>query len=469
MDTLAAEEKTPAQWVEQLGSGKMEEREQASAALLALGSGAREQVRAALDSKDAEVQARARDLWETLRWDVIPGAEKDIAQFLDPPPEDWKTRGLWANFNKKYGLESLRLIAEFHAANREETLYRFGLMLVVGFTPPRQIAGFITRSEPEQRRAYEDLLGLFPPGANGLHLAGIIVQIQSALGNNDKALAHGRDAAVAAPWMGADYDKLIGFCATAAQEGTMFDNIKQSAPKDLAAEADPNRLCARLRFYSALMARMGKKEEIDALCDAADGRTGKADDAHLRPLTETLLAAGLPARALKALAGASGALSLYMRSNIELKAGDKAAAGADWDAAVKAADSATTNEFRKELWLNLGGLMHDWHDERAESFFQKVLASPPGKTAFDVLACFQMGALMEEQQENARAIGYYEKGLDLCKELHGQYSTAAPDNHGIQIFLLNDDAAPIREKVKKLKALPPEADPAPESSRKSAS
>ena len=243
------------------------------------------------------------------------------------------------------------------------------------------------------------------------------------------------------------------------------NNIKQSIrpPKRLRRRG---RCEPPLREVALLLPRSwrgwAKKEEIGALCDAADrqDRPG-TDDAHLRAVTETLVAAGMPARALKALAGANGILALYMRSSIELKAGDKAAADTDWDAAMKTADSASSNESKKESWLNLGGLMHDWHDERAEGFFQKVLATPPDKTAFDVLACFQMGALMEEQKENARAIGYYEKGLDICKALHGQYSTATPDNHGIRVFFLDDDAAPVREKLRKLNAqAPADATPA---------
>lgn len=465
MDTLKAEDKTPAEWVAQLGADHLADRDEASAALLALGAAARDDVRAALRSQDPEIRARARKLWATLRWDVVLGAEKDIAKFLNPAAQPQDMQKLWDDFRKKYGMQTLRLIAEFHAGEMEQTGYQNGLLLLLANTPFGDAVHFIGSAEPGDQQAYGQLLDLFRPGANGLTFACTIVSLRAATGDYEKAFDYGRDSAVALPWTGPDYDKLVASAADAAKQGGLLNNIQQTAPADLAAETDADTLCAKLAFYSALMAQLGKKAAIDPLCDAAAGRTAAADDDHLRRLAETLLAVDMPARALKALDGATGILALYMRSSIELKAGDKSAAEADWNAALKAADAAQ-DEQKKESWLNLGSLMHQWHDDRAETILQKVLASPPEKTGYDVLACFELGALMEEQRQNARAIEFYEKGLDLCNALGGRYSTSSPDHHSVRVYMLDVNAADVRGKLKKLKEQPAQPTPAPGASPK---
>src|SRR2546430_17498870 len=97
------EGKSPAEWVAQLGADHLAEREAASEHLRALGSLAREAVRGALDSPDPEVKFRARELWKTLRWQVVPGADAEVTALAETFQRGQVDESRWKEFVKKHG------------------------------------------------------------------------------------------------------------------------------------------------------------------------------------------------------------------------------------------------------------------------------------------------------------------------------------------------------------------------------
>ena len=102
----AQDSKTPAEWTAQLGAERLPDREAASAALLKLGAKARDDVRHALDSTDPEVKSRARELWKTLRWLVVPDADEDIEAhvFTIAEAKAMAARGEIIDLKTAYGL-----------------------------------------------------------------------------------------------------------------------------------------------------------------------------------------------------------------------------------------------------------------------------------------------------------------------------------------------------------------------------
>ena len=231
-------QKTPAEWVEQLGAGHLAERDEASAALLAMGGDAREAVQGALDSKDAEVQARAKELWETLRWDVIPGAEQDTAVIValvekkraakqgDVSTED---EAAWQKFVKAHGAKSLLLIAEFHNAGYTPKFYKAGMTQLLKTVPPGRIAGVILHEGTgPQRDALEAPLGEFKPGDIDSKAWPGIVGVRNELGEYDRAFEYGHTAGIL---IGFDGGKAFSAaCARAVERGGMFDKVKSAAP-----------------------------------------------------------------------------------------------------------------------------------------------------------------------------------------------------------------------------------------------
>src|ERR1043166_7471542 len=109
------ETKSPAQWVAQLGAEHLAEREAASEHLRMLGSRAREAVRGVLDSLDPEIKFRARELWKTLRWQVVPGADAEVAALAEAFQKGQADEALWKEFVKKHGADAIRLAAELRA------------------------------------------------------------------------------------------------------------------------------------------------------------------------------------------------------------------------------------------------------------------------------------------------------------------------------------------------------------------
>lgn len=445
-------QKTPVEWVAQLGAGHLAERDEASAALLAMGADARDAVKGALDSSDAEVKARAQDLWETLRWDVIPGAEQDIAVMValvqkdraasqgDITTDDYAA---WRKFVKAHGAKSLLLVAEFHNAGYAPKFYKAGMGLLLKTVPPRRIAGVILNAGTgPQRDALEAPLGEFAPAEFDSKAWAGIVGVRNELGEYDKAFDFGR-AAGTLP--GYDRDKgLDAACARAVERGGMFDKVKSAAPGEITSGKDANQLCASLAFYVELMTALHKDGEIPALCAAATGAdVADAGYTNLPRLVDGLAEAGQPGLAVKLLRNAKSPLHLYVRSHAEAAMKDDKAADADWRQAQAAADAIAKDDDKKEACFNMADQMADWGDPKAEALFRKILTMPPHDDVWDANASMRLASICEDKKEYAQAADFYEKGLSISS--------------GALIVTVNDEAVDspkdwVEKKIAELRA-----------------
>ncbi len=454
---MSAQDKAPAEWVAQLGADHLADREAASAALLALGAKGREAVHGALDSQDAEVRARARKLWETLRWDVIPEAEADTATLIatigkkpaysSNTATDEESKA-WTVFVDKHGVASFLLISELCKAS-VTWCYNPGIERVLATASTNDFAGLFLHAGGEQRADLESALDALPPeytpGSEGIAM----INLRMALGECGKALAFGRT-------LGHGSDDTPGLdeaCATAIQRGGLFNEEKISALGEIAGEKDPNKLCRILSFEINLMTALHKKDEVPVLCDAARGADPAEGDTYNSPrLIESLERAGLPEIAVKMLRDKSAPFQLYLRSHAEAAAKDDRAAAADWEKARGALDKMD-NAKKKDASFEIANQMVDWNDPKAEALLRKILASPPEDSYADGNSSFYLAQILEDKKDYAEAADLYQKGFDLS---HG--AVIIWDKESGQSYEPKDW---VRDKVKELRAKAAEAKASP--------
>ena len=438
----AQDSKTPAEWTAQLGAERLPDREAASAALLKLGAKARDDVRHALDSTDPEVKSRARELWKTLRWLVVPDADEDIAKLVAESDKGSIDAAHWKDFVQNHGGETLLLVAEFRAGGTPAAISRQGLLAVLENAPPMEVARVIAQTDrSDGRSALDPLLDELSPGDVSDKIASNWMQIQIALWNYEKAFDFGRDFSFRT-----SSPDVVKQCTVAVDRGKLLDKIQEAARKDIASETDRAQLCAKLSFYTGLFTVLGKKELVEPLLDLVQNTSlADVDDASLRRLVESLLNARLPARAVKVLHNVQSPQALYMRSAADMQIQDEPVSGTDFREALLTVDAVADDKKKEELF-NLAELMNDWHDSRAEMLWQRILSLQPATTVYDANTCFRLGEVMEARHHYSEAADIYEKGLQIASGVGGILLATGPQGSA------SGDRV-IREKIRNLRLL----------------
>ncbi|HWB59640.1 MAG TPA: hypothetical protein VG733_09110 [Chthoniobacteraceae bacterium] len=464
----APAEKTPAQWIAQLAADHLADRDAAGAALLALGAQARGPVHAALDSSDPEIRSRAQELWKTLRWYVIPGAEKDTAPLIpakintreeekarlskllmfgnDPDldaSEDNKQQ--WLDFVKAHGAQTLLLLAEFHKADCELKSYRTGLQALLWQTKPEDLVKLIKEHPAET----EDLLAPLDDHnakVSSFNDADTVVRVLTAFGRFEKAFRYGRIASQRMGW--AD---LSPACAVAVDRGGLFDKMEADAHKEIASDTDPANLCCALDFYASIMLDLNKKDRIPHLFDApfaVDPATENYNDMQLLALT--LMKAGCTERVALLLANAKEPMALCMRSVARLRMKQDAQADDDWRDAQAAADSEKDAWSRKSDYAQFADFMNNAGDPRTGAVWEKVLTLPPGHSVCDTNALSWLCWDAENKKNYAQAVAYYKKAIENAARDGGYTMVQDSDGRYEQINSREDY---MQGELKRLEAL----------------
>ncbi|MGB8354071.1 MAG: hypothetical protein WCD79_09315 [Chthoniobacteraceae bacterium] len=408
---VAGVERTPAEWVARLGADSLTEREEASAALLGLGSKARDAVRGALGSPDAEVQWRAKEIWKTLRWLVVPGADADVEALIGKSAHGKVEKGDWLVFVRKHGAESMRLVAKFREGKAPMPGYEEGLTTLLDAAKPEEVAQVIAQSG-SLRPVLEKPLDDFTPEKAEINTAVNYMQIEMIFGNYRKAFDLGR----ATYFLQSDdssVSDILPLCKDAAAKGKLFDYVDSMARDQIAAETDAGKKSAKLGFYVALYASFDRKDRIEALYDLGPGPDGPQPDVDIwRWFLESLLNAGLPARVVKLLPRPVKPREFYFRSCAEVQLHDTVAADADWQGALAALDAI--KEKPKDEIFGLADLMREMNDKRAGTLFMKVLLTKPVDPDDDSNAWLRIGSIAEDAHRYGYAADCYEKGMELC-------------------------------------------------------
>ena len=407
---IAGVDRTPEEWVGRLGADSLAEREEASAALLGLGSKAREAVRSALDSPDAEVQWRAQKIWKTLRWLVVPGADADVEALTGKLQQGKVEKADWLAFVRKHGAESIRLVAKFRDGKTPTPGYDEGLTTLLDAAKPDEVAQVIVQSG-SLRPVLEKPLDDFTPDKAEINTAVNYMQIEMIFGNYQKVFDLGRETYFLQSDDSSASD-LLPLCKSAAGKGKLFDYVDGMARNEIAAETDEGKKSAKLGFYVDILSSFDRKDRIEALCDLGPAPGAPQPDVEVwRLFIESLLNAGLPARVVKMLPKATKPREFYFRSCAELQMHDSAAADADWQAAMSALDAI--KEKPKDEMFMLADVMREMNDKRAGVMFMKLLLTKPPDPGDDSNAWLRIGSIAEDQHRYGYAADCYEKGMEL--------------------------------------------------------
>ena len=404
-------ERTPEEWIARLGADSLTDREEASAALLGLGSKARDAVRGALASPDAEVQWRAKEIWKTLRWLVVPGADADVEALIGKSGHGKVEKGDWLVFVRKHGAESIRLVAKFREGKGPMPGYEEGLTTLLDAAKPEEVAQVIVQSG-SLRPVLEKPLDDFTPEKAEINTAVNYMQIEMAFGNYQKAFDLGRETYFL-QCDDSSVSDILPLCKSAVGKGKLFDYLDGMARNQIAAETDADKKSAKLGFYVALYSSLDRKDRIEALYDLGPAPDAPQPDVDIwRRYLESLLDAGLPAQVVRLLPRPAKPREFYFRSCAETLLQDAAAADADWKGALAALDAI--KEKPKDEIFGLADLMREMNDKRAETIFMKGLLTKPPDPDDDSNAWLRIGSIAEDAHRYGYAADCYEKGMELC-------------------------------------------------------
>jgi len=407
---MAGVERSPEEWIARLGADSLAEREEASAALLGLGSKAREAVRGALASPDAEVQWRAKEIWKTLRWLVVPGADEDVEALIGKSAHGKVEKADWLAFVRKHGAESIRLVAKFREGKSPMPGYDEGLTTLLDAAKPDEVAQVIVQSG-SLRSVLEKPLDDFTPDKAEINTAVNYMQIEMIFGKYQKSFDLGR-ATYFLQCDDSSASDILPLCKSAAAKGGLFDYVDGMARNEVAAEPDAGKKSAKLGFYVDLYSSFDRKDRAEALCDLGPGPDAPQPDVEVwRLYLESLLNAGLPERVMKLLPRPAKPREFYFRSCAEMQLHDTAAADADWEAALAALDAI--KEKPKDEMFMLADLMREMNDRRAGVMFMKLLLTNPPEPDDDSNAWLRIGSIAEDQHRYGYAADCYEKGMEF--------------------------------------------------------
>ncbi len=396
----STDQRSPAQWVEALRSQDYKERERASAALAALGGGAREEVRAALKSDDPEVRHRARELWPRLRWLVVPGADDDVSAFVEAAQAQQVKIDDLRPFVKKHGATALRLIDLLRQETAHPNDFHEPLRAFFEEVPAEEIAR-VVRGVPQLLALLADV----PENGLGAKADAARAAVYHTLGDDRLALSTAREG-----WLRDRKQNLFEQALAAARGGGVFDDAAHTLRARLAESDNADRTCRELVFHLDLAGALERKEEAVEILEAprrADIAT--ADAGVIFDLLAVMVRLKLKPRVAELLADVKEPLPLYIRSLVQP---DRAEARRDWEAALALID-ALPAEKQEERLFALTELMERCTDPRRTHLWEKILAMEPKGSVWDTNACLRLGPLYEGLGETTRAVEIYERALDF--------------------------------------------------------
>lgn len=256
-------------WIRDLESDSPEKREAASAELLKAGSRARPAVREILASEDAEVQRRAKTLWETLRWLVVPGADEEVMALIEqcrnhqsPKAEAWKA------FAGKHGASTIYLLTQLRLSGDEEN-FQIGMTSVLRDFSRADLVKMLRAAKSERERralaaAFREVKWNFLDSDASVRVA----QAFNLLWMHREAFEIARQT-----WLGSKFtdlgDPALLEQAVIAMRMGLFENeVWKEAAESVPEMIDSNDQALALAFYVALSRENGSREKVASLVES---------------------------------------------------------------------------------------------------------------------------------------------------------------------------------------------------------
>lgn len=397
----------PADWAARLGAGTYAEREEAAAALLALGHAARDAVQAQLASPDPEIRTRAHALWQTLRWHLIPGLAPDTIEFLRTLPQAKSPNEGWDTIIARYGARTLLLAPELCVDPARAPGAQYMVRTVLERHSPAALAAAV-RAEPDPARAaYLTVLErCFNHESASLPAVLNLAGLYNTLGEYARAFALTRRA-----WPRWPKPALLALGAESVTHGTLAEPVWTEAGPELAGTADATERCRVLAFYVELAGALKTPEPARRLARQTD--VAGCETTAVHQLADALLRAGFHAELVLRLRGQHDPKSLYYRSVARAALGEKRRAKKEWAELLDRLD-----ELKDEsLCYALADLMDERGDPRAAEVWLKILAVPPADDVYDANAWLRLARWAERRRHPREAADYYERALAILDRM----------------------------------------------------
>jgi tetratricopeptide (TPR) repeat protein len=398
-----------------------------------MGTGARDAVRGALDSRDPEVRFRARRVWDSLRWLTIAGVmAEDFPRLRTTIGDSAENRQAWDRAVAANGTRLLPFLGELWGDGEKENNDESesaehsraavdGALLLLERVGAAELAGALAPQSD----------GLKPEAASGL-VAAMVEAVSS--GKRGAAACDRVGALCLHLWQyeGARVLALSGLDAGTPSAAVFYRTVVRRGnlrQKEVARLADDgiSTCCARHMLRSVHLVAALEAPELLAGKELPKNKVKLQD---MDKLALALAGMGLHDDAARLVADADSPGLLYVRSLLAAAAGDAEHAAADRAAALAALDKPPEKKPKEEPGRNgvrgghpnenplagIAGLarMMDAHgDAAAAALWKRILdAKPAPIPGYAAEAWLRLGQAAEKRGEFARAVECYGKLLE---------------------------------------------------------
>ena len=391
--------------VARLGAERFEDREDASRKLLGMGFSARSAVKAALDSKDPEVKARARRLWSELKWVVFPGADKGVAEFVSKFDRKNPATNDWDGFIKKYKAPSVFLIYEL--SKEDPAIARKAVESLLSQCGADDIA--LQMKDKAAGLPYKEFLSL-------LDMAGVEtmgeVQVLKAIDVNVMFWDYGHAlAACRKAWSASRNGKLLDKALKVIQLASADLPVWKFADSEFAGSkgADTDQM---LLFYSEIAVRTSASAQFRDLIAARPEILKVHDMSCRKVLVENMMKMSIQDAALLLLDGEMDAEMTYLKVRLLKVTGDAEGADRLWQELEKLL-------VKEAEMFSVAERMKQYDDPRRIPLLEQILSTDPANSVYDSNACFRLAPEYEREGEFGKAADMYQRGLDMMSGMHG--------------------------------------------------
>lgn len=400
-------------WVRDLGSDSFEKREAASEGLAKAGWEARGAVKEALKSDDAEVQRRAKALWERLRWLVVPGADEDVMALVRQCGKDKSPEAdAWKAFAKKHGAPVLFLLTQLRLSGDEKN-YRNGLRAALPQCPASAL-GKVLRSAKDDRE--REVLGatLLKADPENLDDASAlrVAEVFNLLWMCPEAFDFSRTA-----WMKFHKSALVRQAANAMVRGEFQERVWKEGLEAVPKITSANEQAYALSFYLDLSRRSGERDRAAPLVEKVvleQKKGSMPDTAALYELFGQMMESDFEKEAEVLAEKQEGMNVLHLRLYFAPEDQKEKA----WDNLVEGLNRLDPEEAEGKAFA-ISEQMEEWDDGRRVKLLEWILHSEPNDSVYDLNALFRLISMCEQSKRLAREGVYLEQAAEMMPKVGG--------------------------------------------------
>ncbi len=375
--------------VKQLGAAKSADRRAAKEELEKLGYAARKVLLQYRDTKDPEVRASVLELLKTLRWQLMPGAEKQVRQLFTVLEEGEDGQDLWDNLAKEYPTHILNLIMEVNRTPGINQKVHFGVYSFLGSADPIEAAEFIREMPEDEEKELIKLLDRVSIDFSERKREQTLLFY--CLNDYRRTAQRARDY-----WLRSTDELALKLAAISVVEGELEPEFWEDGGQTIYRELSAQKRCRKMSFYVGVAKQLRKVHVARGFISVDPLKNTSPTD--LYTLIQQLQELGLEDEVDSLLNGRADPWLKFMVLHRLNKEMEMPMTDQDWK---KILDSAKTDQQIMRLANNLQGLNPTY----ARKALEHIIATEPEGTSYDMDAHFQLAWM-------AQSVGNYSRGAE---------------------------------------------------------